>query len=192
LQGCLVHTTPQSLLQRLVALHAPEDWQRFAALYTPLLFYWAAKLHVPRDDAGDAVQEALAAAWRDLPQYQRRPGCRFRAWLWTVMRHRVAMSRRKSPLPTAHGMDKLDDLVDERASDDLADDEYRRYLTQRCVELMEDRFEPRTWRAFWMLVVEGQSPAAVAAALGGSVNSVYLAKSKVLRHLRRELAGMMD
>ena len=41
-------------------------------------------------------------------------------------------------------------------------------------------------------VVRDRPAADVAAELGISVNSVYLAKSRVLRRLREELAGLLD
>jgi DNA-directed RNA polymerase specialized sigma24 family protein len=59
-------------------------------------------------------------------------------------------------------------------------------FTQRVVEVVRAEFEPRTWDAFWRIVVEGQSPAEVAQALGLSLPAVYQAKSRVLRRLRRE------
>jgi RNA polymerase sigma-70 factor (ECF subfamily) len=57
---------------------------------------------------------------------------------------------------------------------------------------MQDSFEPVTWRAAQACLIEGQSPAQVAADLGISVNSVYLARSRVLKRLRQELAGFLE
>ena len=40
-------------------------------------------------------------------------------------------------------------------------------------------------------MIEGQSPAHIAADLGMSVQAVYQAKSRVLRRLRRELGELL-
>ena len=41
-------------------------------------------------------------------------------------------------------------------------------------------------------MMEDQTPAEVAQSLGISVNAVYIAKSRVLRRLRLELADLLD
>ena len=70
--------------------------------------------------------------------------------------------------------------------------EYRQHLVGRALELMQSEFEPATWRACWEVVVAERSASAVAAELGISVDSVYAAKSRVLRRLRKELEGLLD
>lgn len=57
---------------------------------------------------------------------------------------------------------------------------------------MRAEFEPATWKACWAFVVEGQTAAEVASRLGISRNAVYIAKSRVLRRLRREFEGLLD
>ena len=70
--------------------------------------------------------------------------------------------------------------------------EHRDFLVRRVMQIAEADFEPITWRAWAEYVVKGRPPEEVAAELGVSVNAVYLAKSRVLRHLRTELAGLLD
>ena len=48
-----------------------------------------------------------------------------------------------------------------------------------------------TWQAFLRHVQEGEPALQVAEALGLSVNSVLLAKSRVLKRLRQEAAGLV-
>ena len=52
--------------------------------------------------------------------------------------------------------------------------------------------EPATWIAFQRVARDGRRPADVAAELGISVNAVLLAKSRVLRRLRREIHGLAE
>jgi RNA polymerase sigma-70 factor (ECF subfamily) len=57
---------------------------------------------------------------------------------------------------------------------------------------MQAEFSPKTWKACWEHVVAGRPAAEVAAELGISVGSVYVAKSRVLSRLRQELEGLLD
>ena len=63
-------------------------------------------------------------------------------------------------------------------------------LAFRAVQLMKTDFKEKTWQAFWRVTIEEESPADVALDLGLSVSSVYTAKSRVLSHLRSELAEL--
>jgi DNA-directed RNA polymerase specialized sigma24 family protein len=49
-----------------------------------------------------------------------------------------------------------------------------------------------TWEAFCRVTFDGQTPQEVAAALSISVNVVYLARSRVLCRLRKEIRGLLD
>ena len=52
------------------------------------------------------------------------------------------------------------------------------------------RIEPRTWEAFELLAIEGYSGAEAAARLQMKVATVFVARSKVQRMLREELARL--
>ena len=56
---------------------------------------------------------------------------------------------------------------------------------------MQQEFQPHVWKSCWDVLVEGRSPADVAAALGVSLDVVYAAKYRVLRRLREQLRGML-
>ncbi len=70
--------------------------------------------------------------------------------------------------------------------------EYRQFLVQRALEVMHAEFPAATYQACWQFVVLGRSAAEVAAELHLTVNSVYLAKSRVLRRLREELTYLLE
>jgi RNA polymerase sigma-70 factor (ECF subfamily) len=57
---------------------------------------------------------------------------------------------------------------------------------------MQSEFQPTTWKACWETVAHGRPAAKVAAELRISIDSVYTAKSRVLRRLRQELAGLLE
>lgn len=183
----LMHTTPPSLLEQLRRPGDQLAWQRFVDLYTPLLFYWARRVGLQDSDAADLVQEVFALLVRELPKFTYDQNKGFRNWLRTVLLNKWREIGRRHALPTASA-------VPERAVPDeiaaLAEEEFRRHLAVRALELMKDEFRPATWKACWEYIVVGRPAAEVAAELGMSVNAVYLAAGRVLRRLRQELAGL--
>jgi RNA polymerase sigma-70 factor (ECF subfamily) len=50
----------------------------------------------------------------------------------------------------------------------------------------------KTWLAFEQVVLQGIPPIEVARELGMSVNAVFIAKSRVVQHLRQEERGLLD
>ena len=63
---------------------------------------------------------------------------------------------------------------------------------RRALELMQADFQPTTWKACWEYAVQGRPAEEVARELDTTVAVVYAAKSRVLRRLRQELAGLLD
>ena len=117
--------TPFSLIVRLQQPGDHDAWPRFVELYTPLLVFWARRLGLQDADAADLVQDVFAVLLRDLPRYQRQPGRRFRAWLWTVTHNKHRDRLRKlacrpgdtaGPLPDSLTVDETG-LIDEEDSD---------------------------------------------------------------------------
>ena len=62
----------------------------------------------------------------------------------------------------------------------------------RLLENVRSRFEPKTWEAFHRQMFDGQRADVVVAELAMPLNSVYVARSRVLSTLRREAAGLID
>jgi RNA polymerase sigma-70 factor (ECF subfamily) len=188
-----MHTTPVSLLERLRQSSDAAPWGRFVELYTPLLFYWARRLGLQESDAADLVQEVFAVLVQELPTFTYEPARRFRGWLWTITRNKWRERRRRlAARPAAAGDAGLDRALTPAPVEELDEAEYRKYLVDRALQLMQADFQPVTWKACWEYVVNGRPAAEVAAELGITANGVHLAKSRVLRRLREELSGLLD
>ena len=92
--------TPASLLDQLKKPHQHAAWNRFAELYTPLLYYWARSQGLAETDAADLVQEVFVVLVNKLPAFRYDQDGSFRAWLHavTVNKHRE-LKRKKTPIP---------------------------------------------------------------------------------------------
>jgi RNA polymerase sigma-70 factor (ECF subfamily) len=182
-------TTSASLLERLRQSPEQVAWERFVDLYTPLFFAWARRLGLDTHEAADLVQDVFAVLVEKMPQFQLDAQKSFRAWLKTVLlnRHRNQLRKRR---PQIGAMPE--EVVDTSQPPEFEEDEYRRFVVGRALDLMQTEFQPATWQACWQLVVQGRPAVDIASELGLSVNAVYLAKSRVLRRLRQELAGLLD
>jgi RNA polymerase sigma-70 factor (ECF subfamily) len=190
--------TSVSLLERLSGRPTDADWQRLHELYQPLLRTWLARAGVPAADADDLVQEVLLVVFREVGGFDRkRPGA-FRAWLRTILANRIrTYFRGRQHRPQAPGgSDFLDRLANLESPDSelsrLWDREHDEHLAGKALERIRDNFAPATWEAFCRHVLDAQPAAEVAAELGLSLNSVLLARSRVLKRLRQELSGLVD
>ena len=186
-----------TLLDQLRA-RRPEAWRRLVDLYGPVVYRWSRQLGVPSADAADVVQEVFCAVAVQVAQFRRdRPGDRFGGWLRTITRNKTCdYFRRRQGRPDAEGgtnaYRRLLDLAETSESSLAAEPlETDSRFPRRLLELIRVEFENRTWEVFERIVVEGQSPAEVAEAMGLRLPAVYKAKSRVLRRLREELRDLM-
>jgi len=185
-----------TLLERLKA-DDPEAWTRLVTLYGPVVYRWCRQAGVAEDDAPDLVQEVFAGVAQYVRSFRRdRPGDSFGAWLRAITRHRVSdhFRGRQGQLAAQGGSSVYEQFLNlaesEESSSPAAKVEKECWFSHRVLELVRAEFENRTWDAFWRIVVEGQSAAEVANAMGLGLPAVYQAKSRVLRRLRRELEGL--
>jgi RNA polymerase sigma-70 factor (ECF subfamily) len=190
--------TSVSLLERLARQPCDEDWRRLLELYQPLLRTWLARQGVPPTDTDDLVQEVLLVVFREMGHFERRGPGAFRAWLRTILVHRVRhYFRTCRQRPAATGGSDFSRRLDELESHDSAlsrlwDREHDEHVAASLLRRVQGDFAPATWQAFRRHVLEGEPVARVAEELGLSLNSVLLAKSRVLKRLRQELAGLID
>jgi RNA polymerase sigma-70 factor (ECF subfamily) len=182
-------TTHASLLERLRGPGQPEAWSRFVRLYTPLLYSWARAAGAADADAADLVQDVFVVLLEELPGFAYDRHRSFRAWLRAVTLNRWR-DRCRRPRPA--GGEALEGVGTADPLEALWEREYRRHLAARALEVMRAEFRHTTWRACWESVVEGRPAAEVAARLGLSENAVWIARSRVLRRLRQELAGLLE
>lgn len=176
----------------------PAAWERLVKLYGPTVYGWCRRRWDMRsEDAEDEVQDVFGAVASKIATFKReRSGHTFRDWLWTVTKNKVVDHwRRRDGKPEARGGTEAHPVLDQvpaEERDDGSSSTGDSRLLRRALGLIRSEFEDRTWQAFWRLAIENQVPADVAADVGMTANSVYVAKCRVLRRLREELDGLVD
>jgi RNA polymerase sigma-70 factor (ECF subfamily) len=192
--------TSKTLLQRLRD-NDSEAWRVMVQLYTPLVCHWATRGGVRGADVEDVAQEVLQAAATHMQNFRRdRPGDSFRGWLRGITRNMVLQHfRRSGRHPRGSGgtsaLVQLQAVEDAAVKDENEDEDPAEELDglrRRALELVRSEFEERTWRAFWMTVVEGRAPADIAAEMGVSPTAVRMAKSRVLRRLKETFGDLIQ
>ena len=191
--------TPASLLERLRTQPDPASWDRLLAIYEPLLRSWLRRYAVQSADCDDLVQEVCGVLVREISSF-RHEGRRgaFRCWLRGVMVNRLRDfwrdRRKQAGMLDAKLMEQAFGQLEDPASDlgRLWDAQHDQQVVYRLLRSLEPEFTPQTWQAFTLLVLEGQTTAQAAEQLGITANAVRLAKSRVLRRLRREAEGLID
>jgi len=194
-----MNDTSLSLLARISQAADAHAWDQLVELYAPLLRRWLKTYQVQEADADDLVQEVLVVIARELPRFEhnRRAGA-FRSWLRQIMVHKLRQFwQARDRQPTAAGssslLEQLQQLADETSQlSRMWDQEHDREVLARLMELLRPTFLPKTWEAFRRQMFDNQPPDEVAAALGMSLGSVYVARSRVLKALRREAAGLIE
>ena len=187
-----MHTTPISLLERVRHKADEAAWRRLVRLYTPLLFFWARRAGETEHDAADLVQDVLTTLVQTLPTFQYDRNGQFRAWLRTVTLNKLREKKRRQALARSVPLEPGQEPALPDHAEAFWESEYRRELARRALQLMQTDFEPATWKACWEHVAMGRPAAEVARELGLSENAVYIARCRVLRRLRQELAGLLE
>ena len=188
-------STSPSLIQQLKSKQT-DAWQRMAMLYGPVVLHWCRRARIQDADADDIVQEVFRTVAQKIDAFRHDTQQHtFRGWLWKITRNKIGdfMRRQKTsaqPIGGTEGQLRMTDVpFDESSLDELTEDGFGG-LYQRALDLIRVEFQPKSWTAFWQVVIEGRSAINVAAELDLSPNAVYIAKSRVLSRLREELGDL--
>jgi RNA polymerase sigma-70 factor (ECF subfamily) len=188
--------TRPSLLVRIRDVQDQAAWREFVDIYGPVVYGFARKRGLQDADAGDLTQEVMraVAAVAGRLEYDPRKGW-FRGWLYSVARNKlhdfVAARRRQCQGSGDTGVQALLGEQPAPQQEALWDEEYQQRLFAWAAERVRQCFEDTTWQAFWQVAVEGRRPKEAAAALGMTLAAVYMAKSRVLAALKKEIQQLL-
>lgn len=191
--------TSGTLLLRLRQLDDREAWGEFVEQYTPRIFAWCRRYRLQDSDAADVTQEVLGKLVRAIRSfdYDATRGS-FRGWLKTVTNNAVrdfledlARPGRGSGDTQVGGM--LAALQAPDAIQDLTsslEEEAERELLREAESRVQLRVQPNKWEAYRLTALKNVAASDAATELGMPVSEVYVAKSRVLKLLREEVARL--
>jgi len=196
-----IQTRP-SLLNRLKT-GDDAGWQDFYRIYGKLARDFAIQAGLTDAEADEVVQETAIAMARHLPEYRYDPKvCRFKTWLLNLTRWRIQdqlKKRRKGAAFTQAG--PLESRNDEtaqtstinRVPDPAAMDleavfetQWRENLFATALERVKQKFSPKQFQIFDLLVLKEWPAADVAQSLGVSLANVYVTRHRITAAIKQE------
>jgi RNA polymerase sigma factor (sigma-70 family) len=170
-----------------------EAWERFVELYRPKIFGWCRAWGLQEADAEDVAQDVIAKLTQKMASFDYdRTRC-FRAWLKTITQHALSdlMASRcralgDGAIPIVASLEARTDL--EKRIEELFD----RELLDLAIARVRERVAPVTWNAFRLTTFEEFSGAQASKFLGMPIASVFVAKHRVQKILKEELAKLKD
>ena len=199
-----VNRTSQSLIVR-VRENDPDAWERLVKLYSPLVYYWCRESGLPQPDLYDVFQDVFQTLACNIRKFRHIENGSFRGWLRTLTRNKLNDHFRKSgrepqPIGGTEAMHFLEQLpaASERhltSSHTRAPQqemEIQHSMLCRALTNIRHNFAEHTWKAFWMVVVDGREANDVANDLSMRPGTVRVAKSRVLKRLRLEIGDSAE
>ena len=184
--------TRQSLIRRVKHSGDSAAWSEFTSIYRPAVLRFALRRGLQFSDAEDVTQRVFVSVARAMDDWEasEQRGS-FRAWLLRVTKNAVinAVTRQPKAKPTGgtSALEMLGQQPDAKSVEEELDWEYRRAEFRRAARDVQAEFEAKTWEAFWRTAVEEQPIDEVAKQLGKSTGSVYAARSRVLKRVKRRV-----
>jgi RNA polymerase sigma-70 factor (ECF subfamily) len=188
--------TRVSLLGRL--RRNPLDaaaWGEFVEHYGAKIYAWCCKYRLQEADAQDVTQNVLLKLAQKMRDFTYDPDRSFRAWLKTLTVHAWSdfLNARQRP-GLGSGDSAIHSVLDSTAArEDLVkhlEEEFDRELLEEAMLRVQLRVAPQTWQAFRLTALEGLSGAEAGARIPMQVAQVFVAKRRVQKMLREEVAKL--
>lgn len=183
--------TRESLLVQVRSPANREAWEQFTLIYRPVIYRLARQRGLQDADAQDLSQRVLMAVASSIGRWEKtNESVRFRHWLRRVARNAILNALTRQPRDRAAGGSSVHELLLEQPEVDaesaaLIELEYRRELYLRAAKQIRGDFEAETWQGFELTVIENRSIEDAAKILGKSVGTIYAARSRIMRRLRK-------
>jgi RNA polymerase sigma-70 factor (ECF subfamily) len=181
--------TSVSLLTRLHDLGDESAWRHFFDRYWKLIYNFSRRSGLGDADAQDIVQQVMVNLTTALPKFEQDPQRgRFKTWLLTIVKRRIIdLQRRRGRRPS----DSIEiEQVEGNCESELEerwDDEWRNHVLNTAMERVRACVSARQFLTYDLLARQGASVAEVCRALDINAASVYLAKHRVGKLMRREI-----
>lgn len=182
-------STHESLLERLAGAEDQEAWLVFCQRYGALIRDYGRRRGLQSSDCDDLLQDVLLSLTKSMPGFRYDPTKgRLRSYLKAVALR--TLSRKAGQKPASTSLDAVGDPIAEE--DEHWEAAWRQHHVRRALERLGKEFPERTLTAFSFYVLEGRAADETAELLGMSLDSVYQAKSRVLRRVSDLVADQVQ
>jgi RNA polymerase sigma-70 factor (ECF subfamily) len=176
-----------------------QVWAEFVDHYGLKLYGWCLGWGLQDADAQDVTQNVMLRLAEKLRDFRYDPRGSFLAWLKTLARHAVSdlcQAGRRAGWGSGGGLAGwlLEGVAAREDQAQRLDEEFDRELLKKAMLRVRLRVAPQTWQAFCLTALEGLSGAETAVRIPMQVAQVFVAKRRVQRMLRDEVArlGRLD
>ncbi|MCY3005284.1 MAG: sigma-70 family RNA polymerase sigma factor [Planctomycetota bacterium] len=184
-----------SILER-AKLGDQDAFRMITELYAGLVYHWIRKSGLSPENAQDTSQEVFISVNRKLKNFQRtKAGQSFRAWIRVITRRKIVDHFRKNTgveNPFGGDITLIDFETFEKNEEDEENNQDKAIVYKKALQFIKGEFADKDCKAFLMLVVDESPAKDVAQSLGMSVNSVYIAKSRILKRLLDVFDDLID
>lgn len=188
-----LEATRSSLLERLRDLEDREGWNEFFETYWRLIYGVARRTGMTEEEAMDVVQETMISVSREIGGfvYDRRRG-RFRGWLGTLTRRRVADFFRAQVRQQGRREEDFEGWQDWESPEleRIWQEEWEHNLIEMALGRIRPRVSERNFQVFHCHVIQDWSVVKVCRELGVNPGAVYLVKHRVGAIFKEALEGL--
>lgn len=185
--------TSSSLLMRIRDSSDSDSWQRFEAVYAPIIRGYCRRRGFQSTDIDDIAQNVLASVSRSIKNFEYDPTKgKFRGWLAAVTANKMKDFSSKSTLDQERLNGYLDQLTETTDSDPQWTELFMQQVFKAAKEKVQADVEEKTWSCFQKIWVENRPATEVAEQLQIPIHSVYVNKSRVLKRLETEFLMLSD
>ncbi len=165
-------------------------WSEFVDVYGPLIYDFCRTRELQSSDAADVTQEVLLRVAKGIRtfEYDRTKGL-FRDWLARIVLNEVRRNAKKNR-DVAIAPDELDH--DSGLLESSWDEQFQQYIFAKALDRSKAHFNEETWRMFDLSWLRKLPVEQVARDLGVGIDRIYVARSRVLKRLRYEVAILAD
>jgi RNA polymerase sigma-70 factor (ECF subfamily) len=196
--------TRESLLGRLKNWNDDESWREFFGIYRKLIFSLAVKAGLSGHESEEVVQETIISVAKTIPDFEYEPErCSFKSWLRHLAQKRIADHFRKRSRERTTRFSNSDEsgatpaierVPDANAAklDAIWEREWHAELLNAAMVRVKNQVSPEQYQIFDFHVLKKMPVEKVAAALGTNAGQIYLAKHRVTKLLKKEIARLEE
>ena len=185
--------TRRTLLSRLRDVDDGRSWREFFETYWRFIFSVARRTGMREADCEELVQDVMLGVAKEMPDFRYDPAKgSFRGWLMRIVHRRIADFWRRG-VAQRRATVSLDDqpTYAEPAVEDFEktwDEEWRKQMLDAALRRVSAKAGLKQCMIFEMAVLRGASVAEIKAALGVGLPLIYVAKHRIGKLVKAELA----